>query len=326
MSKQNERLDQKWPPEEDFVFLKKFHDNRFGEITVKKHKTLNQAILIKEYLSSNKNDSIVKVNKFKERLAIQHRNLLPALATASETKKNLCSTNYIVRAIFMFPHQDLVKLLKEKKYKKEKINTKEITKIGFHCLNGLDQLHQKKIYHGDLRPKFIGLNPDDQSFYVLDRLIGGMSIEKCQIDHIVAKKPLFLSPELFHKIKNKNKKKKVDLAKNDVFSLGMVLLQLGIDQSVQKAYLANGGFDFKFLQNLLIQFEKNHGRNNPATCNTIRQLLKSNPVERPSANQVLASLVMKPNQINNNVKVQPVKLTNHKTFVQNQVPLVHHQP
>jgi hypothetical protein len=49
-----------------------------------------------------------------------------------------------------------------------------------------------------------------------------------------------MSPELYSRIDGKNKEQEYDRKKNDTFSLGLVLLELGLVDSVQDVYQSKG--------------------------------------------------------------------------------------
>ena len=51
------------------------------------------------------------------------------------------------------------------------------------------------------------------------------------MDNLIESKDLYMSPNLYQKIEKKDKKIKFDERKNDIFSLGMTILELGLNET-----------------------------------------------------------------------------------------------
>ena len=91
--------------------------------------------------------------------------------------------------------------------------------------------------HADIRPSLIGVPVQrNENFIILDRLGDSSSPEVVQKKNMNKGKPIYMSPALFKGILNDKENIKHNPFKSDMFSLGLVLLEAGIFESVQKVY------------------------------------------------------------------------------------------
>ena len=230
----------KWEDEGQFAFIRKSNDPRFGEIALYKSKSGNDLVFAKEKLVTAKQQASNDIRDLKSRQALNHPNIQRVLGFSTTTLKELCSTNYLTRAFYEFPKSDLHKGIEERRQNGQAFSTPELQSIAGQALLGLNHLHELDISHGDVRPLTIGLNKDSNSVQILDRLSNPAPAEQVQNKHIVENKDLFVSPELYRKLQGKDKTSKYDPFKNDLFGLGLTLLQAGNGEKVQNVYKPNG--------------------------------------------------------------------------------------
>lgn len=79
-------------------------------------------------------------------------------------------------------------------------SAQELHKIKHDVLNGLSVLHGAGLSHGDIRPEYIGYDKPKNQYLLLDRFSNGLPFEKCQTDHLVNNRELFMSPGLYSKL------------------------------------------------------------------------------------------------------------------------------
>ena len=123
-------------------------------------------------------------------------------------------------------------------------------------LYGMAFLQENQMVHGDIRPSLIQVPlVPTENFRLLDRLGNSSTPDKIQKINIQAKNWIYTSPALFKGItKNKNPLKHNPF-KSDIFSFGMILLEAGTLESVQKVYdLEKKQIDEEELINLVQKF------------------------------------------------------------------------
>lgn len=106
-------------------------------------------------------------------------------------------------------------------------------------LYALAHLQENRLVHGDIRPELIGVPiRRTANFRLLDRLGDTSAPNIAQQKNFENKQRLYMSPIMFKMVSHgKNKlKKRYNPFKSDVFSLGMVILEAGLLESVQDVY------------------------------------------------------------------------------------------
>lgn len=105
------------------------------------------------------------------------------------------------------------------------------------CLFALAHLQENNMIHADLRPELIAVPfKRGQNFQILDRLGDPSPPNQVQLNNFKSQKSLYMSPLVFRSLCCKQRKIKHNPFKSDVFSLGMVLLEAGLLDSVQNVY------------------------------------------------------------------------------------------
>ena len=131
------------------------------------------------------------------------------------------------------------------------------------CLFSLVHLQENNMVHADLRPELISVPiKRGQNFKILDRLRDPAPPNQVQINNIKAKRDIYMSPALFHAISAKEPKVRHNPFKSDIFSLGMILLEAGLLESVQSVYCyENGEINNSKLVDFVEKFFLKYNRN-----------------------------------------------------------------
>jgi serine/threonine protein kinase len=213
------------------------------------------------------------------RLKLQHPNILRMLGMSNSTERGLCSTNFYLRLYFVYFENDLRSEYAKRLTKKKVFSDNELNIISENIQMGLLETHVNGLIHGDVRPEMIGLVKDPKTRVItqavlLDRLIDTSSPSQVQTTRMLNKQPLFVSPELYKYINIKDKSKQMyGRQKNDLFGLGMCLLQVGTNKpKLQNMYQSEGEFDRVLMSNTANQFARIHGMH-PQLCNSVNEYL-----------------------------------------------------
>lgn len=248
----------KWAEESQYQMLRRSHDPRFGEIIIYKKRGTNELVFAKEKLSTSKQAAAADIRELKSRMALNRPGLQKMIGYSTSVKKELCSTSYLTQGFYEFPRSDLGKEVSSRAQNAGNFSEQELTAIAQQSLNGLNSLHQERISHGDIRPQYIGISHATNQAEILDRLADPAPVEKVQTGHIVNKKNLYMSPELYKKLQGKDKMIKYDPAKNDLYGLGLSILEAGNGRSIQDIYSSNGTINQANLDKHLATFNQKY--------------------------------------------------------------------
>ena len=286
-----EEIPRVWEQEVLLQTIKRTTDPRFGDITVMKHSKTNEVLFAKEKMTTSKADAQNDLKELKSRQALNGQGLQELKGYSAIVKKELCSTNYITKGFYEFPRTDLQKESGEKKRNLEEFSSSELTHFLYQGLEGLEHLHNCRLTHGDVRPQLLGYNKSVGEVKLLDRLADPSPLEKVQSSNIVNKKELFMSPELYRKLTGKDKTLQYSATKNDLYSLGLSILCLGIGENAQSAYRPNGDFNQERIDEMLVTLDNRVGSENPYLMTVLRSLLANNEIDRPDFDQLKKNMI-----------------------------------
>ena len=273
-------FNQKWDALVDYRTMRKSNDPRFGEITILKHKQLNELIFSKEKWTTSKPQASTDIKDLKSRLDLNNSGIQRLVGWSSATDKQLCSTNYLTVGYYQFPKSDLNKELLDGIKNKTTFSADELNRISNEAIDGLRILHSHNIVHGDIRPLHIGYDKLTRDVRFLDRLNDSSPLEKVQGNNIQQKKDLYVSMQLYAKLTGKDKTVKYNNFKNDSFALGLSLLHVGNQRGVQDIYEEKGVFNQEKMDAHVIEFENKFRYSSPNLVNKVKHLLNPNEEER----------------------------------------------
>lgn len=295
-----------WPTEKSFKPVKRFNDPRFGDVNVVKN-SANQVLIVKEKMASSKNEITDDILYLKRRFQMNHKHLMKLVAYSTVTNKDLCSTTYISKGFYEFPKTDVYKELTERVKSGSMYSHSELIHLTYQILSGLQNVHDGGLSHGDVRPQLIGLDKQKNHFELLDRLADPTPIERCQSNNIVSNKELYLSPQLYKKLKGKDKTMSYHAQNNDIFALGLSILYLGTGNSIQDIYLPNGELEKRKLQEHVMDFDLKYNDENPILCSILKELLQTGEANKKNIKGILCQFITYDEFIKEESKGIPLK-------------------
>ena len=276
-----------WSREKEFKFIKSFEDPRFGKVTIVKNHKTGEIMMVKEKLLDNKARATKDILELKQRMNLNHPQLMQLEGYSTSVKKNLCSTHYISRAFYRYPKTDMDREFKLRQGNTTDFTGDELNNLTLNALGGLNSLHEKGLHHGDIRPKFLGYDKVNNNNAILDRLKDPSPIEVTQRNNLMTKNiKTYMSPQLYNKLQGHDKKQKYNVQKNDMWSLGMSVLQLGTMDSVEDVYQSNGKINKVKLKEHKDDFQNRYSQTNPGLVNGVFSLLDENEENRPTTGQL----------------------------------------
>lgn len=239
-------------------------------------------------LAEKLEDWQANISLSKKRLQLDHPNILKMLdfATKAVQTEESRQIKYIVTNFFESPgitlHEEIEKRKKTKKY----FSGQELLAIEEDVLCALEFLQKTNIFHGDVRPESIVYQPiASQSHKLIDLSLQLPKPSKIQFGNYRNKKQMYCSPKVYGGVWNPNNKIRHNPFKSDAFSLGMVILECGLLQSVQEVYHDGDINLMKFLE-LLETFTCRYA-DFPLLVESLLWLLDPEEKSRKDASKVL---------------------------------------
>jgi hypothetical protein len=140
------------------------------------------------------------------------------------------------------------------------MNSIFLTKLLYSMIEAGSALQRADLAHGNICGKCI-LFKEPCNFKLLDHFSCLNPYEYFeQLSQKTDQKTRYLgylSPEVYIKIANKDKFDRINVAKHDVFCLGLLLLELGTNSTIHDAYNSDGTFNKSRFEMLVNEFSSN---------------------------------------------------------------------
>ncbi|CAD8085301.1 unnamed protein product [Paramecium sonneborni] len=259
------------------VKVRELKDLRFGDVQIYKTQQ-NTYIMVKSIWCNNSSEYETSINNCEKRSKIQHQNLVKLLGYHSNSQNQWCGDFSKITVYLEFFDYTLEKSIETRRQTNQYFTEAELWKMLFTIAKlGIYLEEQNKVL-GDIRPCNIQLS-DDLKMAELGILKPDQTGYQRQINN---QEIAYLSPEQLYSLNNPSNN-----AKSDVYSLGVTLLECSTLMSGKNLYKANR-IDGHLLQQLL-ETVKQLGYSNP-WYRMVRELLKEQPDERPSYQDIYDAL------------------------------------
>lgn len=272
--------------EKDFKFNRKLKDPRFGEVSLIQNPKTRQFLAVKEKKINDKKEAGRQIVRARKLMAHNHPNLLNLKDYSVTKQSELCSSFYVLKMFYEFPRSDLHRELNERKKRGEGFSDEELTHILYQQIGANNYLQSKDQHHGNIQPLNISYDKNRMVSKLIDTAedVGPKGKSKqMQKNRLVAGHPLYQSPITYSNLKKGNLNYTVDPAKEDVYALGLTLLEAGNQQSVQDIYNANTKeVDQEALNKHLANFQARHGQDNTLLTSTVETMVHPDEAQRPN--------------------------------------------
>ena len=290
----------KSPLEKDFKFNRKLKDPRFGEVSLIQNPKTRQFIAVKEKRINDKKEAGRQIVRARKLMTHKHPNLLNLKDYSVMKQSELCSSFYVLKMFYEFPRSDLHREMNERKKKGEGFNDEELTNILYQQISANNYLQGNDQHHGNIQPLNIAYNRNTMTSKLIDTAQdvsvksapkgkkGAKGVPKdmtkeIQKNRLVAGHPLYQSPTTYANLKKGNLNYTVDPAKEDVYALGLTLLECGNSQSIQNIYDKNTKeVDQAALDQHLQEFKNKYGNENTLLVSTVETMVHQEEATRPN--------------------------------------------
>lgn len=244
------------------LISKKNQDKVFGEMYLYNTKENNSKLIgIKQLKTETEEEHAYTIKLAQERLALNHPSLLKMIDYSAHHKNERENkNNFKIKKVFEIPAKTLEDDLIERKKSQNYYSSDLLFELGEDILNGIKFLRINEKSHNNLSPHFIALKDEKNKYRLIDCFEENKNNEEIQIENINSKKDIYQSPSLF--VFLTSNKGSYNRYKTDLFSLGLILLEMGCLKNVQDFYdFENKDVKAEVLVGLIFEFLGRYGEN-----------------------------------------------------------------
>lgn len=224
--------------ERNYRFDMKLMDPRLGDITVLQDPRTSHKICVKERKINEKNEAGRQIINAKNATQDRHPYVLSLLDYGVVKHSDLCSTFYNLKLYYDVPTSDLKEEIGKRSKIGEKFTGEELTHVLHQQIAANQFLKSKGIAPSVLYPQKITYDKQRiESKLVNDKL--GIVQENSRQEHnqrLIGGYNIYQSPSVFENLKKEKLNFQIDNEKENVFALGMIILEAGTAKSVQNVY------------------------------------------------------------------------------------------
>lgn len=92
---------------QNYAFLKKFNDTRFGEIKFLQERSTGAKIFQKDYITNTSKDFEESLNEIKKRASVNHPNLIRIIGYTTRKEDSFCADYYKISVFYECYDYDL---------------------------------------------------------------------------------------------------------------------------------------------------------------------------------------------------------------------------
>jgi hypothetical protein len=269
----------------------------FGDFGLGRAKVTGAAFINIRTTLQAEDDANTRFAQLQRRQLIKQDNVVQLLDLSRETKRALCSKTYHISAQFEYLETYLKKDLIRRRKTKNPFIELELTRLMYDMVDGYSALQKSGVKMGDINPVLVWLWEDPAMKLPRAKVIERFNLSKDAranlINSVTSGLDLYTDPLVFVSLINNNAKalNEVDnWSRMDVFSMGLVLLEAGLLESIQSIFDANKGvFNHGKLAFFLKKFYMLYG-DSSLVSNWVTKMLRADWHQRPDFLDIKAGL------------------------------------
>ena len=272
-------------------------DERFGECTIMEANN-DQKIVKKRLKVTDDRKFVAYLNNKKQRVNFNHNLFVKLLDydsdVCNEKESEDSKYKYYIDCYFDYFDNDLKFDIKQRRSNEQPYSNEEMRRFMHFFIQCGTYLEAANSRHSDIRPEFVCLDGEGKPLLVenvRDKAGTGTRLAFAAGSH------LYCSPIIYKHYCRNVMKVKHDKKKDDVFSSGLILLEMGLLNSIQSIYDQDEGrIRSTILSELIEQFTEKYSTA-ADVCQGVRQMLVIDEGDRPSFLDLAAKLKVPVNNL-----------------------------
>jgi serine/threonine protein kinase len=234
--------------------IKRENHPEFGEITFLKNKLTGDGLICKQMNQHSEEEKQNLINFLAFRQGLNSTGILHLLDFSCKEKHGFCSTHFKIECFYEDFESDLKSDIEYRKVKKIYYSEEEVLEICASVATGLKFLQENGIPMVEIKPANI---LKTKSGYKLSNNMGSSTDLGEVLSSLIARPVVYVAPEVWAIVHNPSNRSKLnDAFEAGVFSLGLILLEIGTLEPLTNLYKEKD-LNEEALQN---RFEEFHAR------------------------------------------------------------------
>ncbi|CAD8176064.1 unnamed protein product [Paramecium octaurelia] len=263
-----------------YEFIKHLNDARYGDGKLfGKKNDKSQMIVLKNISVPDEASYQAWKNKLQMRQSLKHSNIIELKESIQSEEEQVCSTFYKVNLVFEYIPQTLKDAIEQRKQAGAYYGEQEILQMLNGAIDGLAKLQEFKIAHQNLRVQTLSYQNGNIKVSDIPLLANITSFAAVLQDYGDASQGNYLSPILTKAVYESNHMPQHNLFKSDVYTLGMIFLQVCLLQPQDNCY---DYFEGKInMQQLFTNIEQARTIYTSELVEIIEEMLEQSENDRP---------------------------------------------
>lgn len=268
--------------------FKGLQDDRYGEISILINPQTRQHLAQKNRNFVDGSDALKSIRAAKVRKDLSHPNMIKMIDYSSSRRQKLCAEEFTISEFYEFPKSDLKKVGRDP----GELSHVELTHILYQQLSVGKFLEEKGLSHGMVSPEYISWdreNLESKLVFTTEQFVP-ISLKRVEKRRRLQRdQSAFLSPQSYPGLVRGLVNFPLDEHCEDVFALGLIVLQLGVSFPLNSLFGANE-FDLPRLQNLISHFAAKFEHENSLLVSAVQLMLEPLENRRPTFAELLDTM------------------------------------
>lgn len=259
-------------------------DSRFGEVIVFGGNKNRDNIVQRTFSASNTKDAEKFINDTISRATLNHPHIARLLDYSVLNQKGLCSKSISISQFYQLPPGDL----QDQIAKNRPFDHVDLTHIMYQQLHAQAFLSQQNLHHGNIHPAAVTYDRGSQISKLLMSSDTRMDSNALRVwkKQLYSHNAFYASQRVYEGIRSGDKTLQFDPSVEDVYCLGLVLLEAGVGHSIKDIFSPKKGFNQELLNTYLQEFAQRHS-DNTLLVSTVSAMLTQNEGQRVKAIELL---------------------------------------
>ena len=277
--------------EKSINFIRKINDPIFSEVSIVQNSEDKTYLLLREIAADSKNTMTRFIADSSSRRAISCEYIVKLVDQSTVSQQSFCGSTYTLRQFFEFPKHDLRREIDRRMQSNTPFTSIEMSHLSYQLLIALQHLQEKNCVHGQVSPSAVGMNQEGPIKVKL-KFVGDEQTQNIRGNHIrllQSRAMFYVSPGFYRSLVKKDEHYVMDAVSEEVFALGLTLLEAGTLRSIQNIYLLDGSFDETEFNRLKEEFRSRYNQEAKLMVSMMDNLLQMED-SRPTFKDMLDAM------------------------------------